>query len=171
MPARCADPAAARDFALAVVGGLRRAGHEAYWAGGCVRDELLGRTPADYDVATAARPEQVREIFGRRRTLAVGAAFGVITVLGPRTAGQVEVATFRADAPSTDGRHPDGVTFCSAREDARRRDFTINGLFLDPLTGEVHDFVGGRDDLDAGIVRAIGMPAQRFAEDHLRMLR
>jgi tRNA nucleotidyltransferase/poly(A) polymerase len=171
MPARCADPAAARDFALTVVDGLRRAGHEAYWAGGCVRDELLGRTPADYDVATAARPEQVRDIFGRRRTLAVGAAFGVITVLGPRAAGQVEVATFRADAPSTDGRHPDGVTFCSAREDARRRDFTINGLFLDPLTGAVHDFVGGRDDLAAGIVRAIGMPAQRFAEDHLRMLR
>lgn len=81
------------------------------------------------------------------------------------------MATFRADAPSTDGRHPDGVTFCSAREDARRRDFTINGLFLDPLTGEVHDFVGGRDDLAAGIVRAIGMPGQRFAEDHLRMLR
>jgi poly(A) polymerase len=171
MPALRADPAAARDFALEVVGRLRQAGHEAYWAGGCVRDELLGRTPADYDVATAARPEEVRAIFGRRRTLAVGAAFGVITVLGSRAAGQVEVATFRADAPSTDGRHPDGVTFCSAREDARRRDFTINGLFLDPLGGEVHDFVGGRADLAAGIVRAIGMPAQRFAEDHLRMLR
>lgn len=171
MPAIRADPAAARDFALAVVGRLRQAGHEAYWAGGCVRDELLGRTPADYDVATAARPDEVRALFGRRRTLAVGAAFGVITVLGPRAAGQVEVATFRADAPSTDGRHPDGVTFCSAREDARRRDFTINGLFLDPLGGAVHDFVGGRADLAAGIVRAIGMPAQRFAEDHLRMLR
>jgi poly(A) polymerase len=171
MAATAADPAAARDFARSVVGTLRRAGHEAYWAGGCVRDELLGRTPADYDVATAARPEEVRSLFGRRRTLAVGAAFGVITVLGPRGAGQVEVATFRVDAPSTDGRHPDGVSFCSAREDARRRDFTINGLFLDPLGGEVHDFVGGREDLAAGVVRAIGVPAQRFVEDHLRMLR
>jgi len=171
MPSVAADPAVARDFALSVVARLRRAGHEAYWAGGCVRDELLGRTPADYDVATAARPADVQEVFGRRRTLAIGAAFGVITVVGPPGAGQVEVATFRADAPSTDGRHPDGVTFCSAREDARRRDFTINGMFLDPLAGTVHDFVGGRDDLAAGIVRAIGVPAQRFAEDHLRMLR
>jgi tRNA nucleotidyltransferase/poly(A) polymerase len=136
-----------------------------------VRDDLLGRTPADYDVATSGRPEQVRALFGHRRTLAVGAAFGVITVLGPRGAGQVEVATFRADEAYTDGRHPARVTFCSAREDARRRDFTINGLFLDPATGEVHDFVGGRDDLAAGVVRAIGVPALRFGEDHLRMLR
>lgn len=165
------DPERARDFAVAVVERLRRAGHETYWAGGCVRDDLLGRTPADYDVATAARPDVVRDVFGRRRTLAVGAAFGVITVLGPKGAGQVEVATFRADAPYTDGRHPAGVTFCSAREDALRRDFTINGLFLDPLTGEVHDFVRGREDLAAGIVRAIGQPTLRFGEDHLRMLR
>jgi poly(A) polymerase len=171
MPALPADPAAARAFAAEVVRRLRDAGHETYWAGGCVRDELLGRTPADYDVATAAKPEEVRGMFGRGRTLAVGASFGVITVLGPKPAGQVEVATFRADAPSTDGRHPAGVTFCSAREDARRRDFTINGLFLDPLSGEVHDFVGGRADLADGIVRAIGVPAMRFAEDHLRMLR
>jgi tRNA nucleotidyltransferase/poly(A) polymerase len=154
-----------------VVARLRAAGHETYWAGGCVRDELLGRTPADYDVATAAPPETVRTVFGRKRTLAIGAAFGVITVLGPKGAGQVEVATFRTDAAYTDGRHPAGVTFCSAREDAQRRDFTINGLFLDPLSGEVHDFVGGREDLAAGIVRAIGVPAQRFGEDHLRMLR
>ena len=171
MPAIPADPAAARAFAADVVCRLREAGHETYWAGGCVRDELLGRTPADYDVATAAKPDQVRAIFGRGRTLAVGASFGVITVLGPRTAGQVEVATFRADAPYTDGRHPAGVTFCSAREDAQRRDFTINGLFLDPVSGEVHDFVGGRADLAEGIVRAIGVPAMRFGEDHLRMLR
>jgi tRNA nucleotidyltransferase/poly(A) polymerase len=154
-----------------VVARLRAAGHETYWAGGCVRDELLGRTPADYDVATAALPEVVRQIFGRKRTLAIGAAFGVITVLGPKGAGQVEVATFRTDAAYTDGRHPAGVSFCSAREDAKRRDFTINGLFLDPLSGEVHDFVGGRADLAAGVVRAIGVPAQRFGEDHLRMLR
>ena len=166
-----ADPAASREFAAAVVARLRAAGHETYWAGGCVRDELLGRTPADYDVATAAIPEVVRQVFGRKRTLAIGAAFGVITVLGPKGAGQVEVATFRTDAAYTDGRHPAGVSFCSAREDAKRRDFTINGLFLDPLSGEVHDFVGGRADLAAGVVRAIGVPAQRFGEDHLRMLR
>ena len=177
MPSLVVDPVACREFAGAVVARLRAAGHETYWAGGCVRDELLGRTPTDYDVATAAPPEIVRNVFGRRRTLAVGAAFGVITVLGPRTApgqgsaGQVEVATFRTDAAYTDGRHPAGVTFCSAREDAKRRDFTINGLFLDPLSGEVHDFVAGRADLAAGIVRAIGVPAMRFAEDHLRMLR
>ncbi len=165
------DPSQSREFATAVVRRLRNAGHETFWAGGCVRDELLGRIPADYDVATAARPDEVRALFGRGRTLAVGAAFGVITVLGPRGAGQVEVATFRADAPSTDGRHPEGVTFCSARDDAQRRDFTINGLFLDPLSGEIHDFVDGKRDLTDGIVRAIGMPALRFAEDHLRMLR
>lgn len=165
------DPVQSREFATAVVRRLRDAGHETFWAGGCVRDELLGRTPADYDVATAARPDQVRAIFGRGRTLAVGAAFGVITVLGPRGAGQVEVATFRADAPYTDGRHPAGVTFCSAREDAQRRDFTINGLFLDPISGDVHDFIDGKRDLADGIVRAIGVPAMRFGEDHLRMLR
>lgn len=166
-----ADPVASREFAASVVARLREEGHESYWAGGCVRDELLGRIPADYDVATAATPEIVRKVFGQRRTLAVGAAFGVITVLGPKDAGQVEVATFRTDAEYTDGRRPATVTFCSAREDAMRRDFTINGLFLDPVTGEVHDFVGGRDDLATGIVRAIGVPAMRFAEDHLRMLR
>jgi len=171
MPAIPADPAAAREFAVAVVDRLRRAGHEALWAGGCVRDELLGRTPADYDVATSARPEQVRAVFGTRGTIAVGAAFGVITVLGPRGAGQVEVATFRSDMAYTDGRHPAGVTFTDAREDALRRDFTINGLFLDPVTGTVHDHVGGRADLAAGVVRAIGSPAMRFGEDHLRMLR
>ena len=170
-PSAFRDPAAARDFAAGVVRRLRDAGHETYWAGGCVRDELLGRMPADYDVATAATPEQVRAIFGRGRTLAIGASFGVITVLGPKPAGQVEVATFRADAAYTDGRHPAGVTFCSALEDAQRRDFTINGLFLDPLTGDVHDFVDGRRDLADGIVRAIGVPAMRFGEDHLRMLR
>jgi len=171
MAALPVDPVACREFAASVVTRLRDAGHETYWAGGCVRDELLGRTPADYDVATAARPEIVRSVFGKRRTLAVGAAFGVITVLGPKGAGQVEVATFRTDQAYTDGRHPAGVTFCSAREDAKRRDFTINGLFLDPVSGEVHDFVGGRADLTAGVVRAIGVPAMRFAEDHLRMLR
>jgi len=171
MQPKVSDPERARQFAIDVVGRLRTAGFQAFWAGGCVRDELLGRIPADYDVATSAKPEEVREVFGRRRTLAVGAAFGVITVLGPKDAGQIEVATFRTDAAYTDGRHPAGVTFSSPEEDAQRRDFTINGLFLDPISGEVHDYVGGREDLKAGVVRAIGVPAMRFGEDHLRMLR
>ncbi|NBW97548.1 MAG: CCA tRNA nucleotidyltransferase [Planctomycetia bacterium] len=171
MSRQISSPERARQFAVEVVIRLRESGHEALWAGGCVRDELLGRIPADYDVATSARPDEVRRVFGHRRTLAVGAAFGVITVLGPEGAGQIEVATFRTDAAYTDGRHPAGVTFSSAPEDARRRDFTINGLFLDPASGEVHDFVGGRADLAAGVVRAIGVPALRFGEDHLRMLR
>lgn len=171
MPAIDADPEKARAFARDVVVRLRGAGHEALWAGGCVRDELLGRTPADYDVATSARPDEVRALFGRSRTLALGAAFGVITVVGPRGCGQVEVTTFRTDAAYRDGRHPEAVAFSTAREDAQRRDFTINGLFLDPLDGTVHDHVGGRSDLAAGVVRAIGEPALRFGEDHLRMLR
>ena len=171
MPRVFSNPERARQFAVDVVGRLRAAGYEALWAGGCVRDELLGRIPADYDVATAAKPDEVRRVFGHGQTLVVGAAFGVITVLGPKGAGQIEVATFRTDAAYTDGRHPAGVTFSTAEEDAQRRDFTINGLFLDPLTGEVHDFVDGRADLAAGIVRAIGVPALRFGEDHLRMLR
>ena len=171
MVAIASDPVQAREFARSVVDRLRAAGHEALWAGGCVRDELLGRTPADYDVATSARPDVVREVFGRGRTLAVGAAFGVITVIGPRGCGQVEVTTFRTDAAYTDGRHPAGVAFSTAAEDAKRRDFTINGLFMNPQTGEVHDHVGGRADLEAGIVRAIGVAALRFGEDHLRMLR
>jgi poly(A) polymerase len=165
------DPESARAFAISVVARLRDAGHEALLAGGCVRDELLGRTPADYDVATSAHPATVRDLFGHRRTLAIGAAFGVITVLGPRGSGQVEVATFRTDADYPDGRHPAGVTFCGPEEDARRRDFTINGLFLDPIAGVVHDYVGGRHDLASGIVRAIGTASLRFAEDHLRLLR
>jgi poly(A) polymerase len=165
------DTAATRNFAAEVVFRLQNAGYTAFWAGGCVRDDLLGRTPVDYDVATSAHPGEVREVFGRRRTLAVGAAFGVITVLGPREAGQVEVATFRTDEAYTDGRHPAGVVFSTPEFDAQRRDFTINGLFLDPATGEVHDYVGGRADLAAGIVRAIGVPTMRFGEDHLRMLR
>ena len=171
MPFPSADPTRAREFAADVAFRLQSAGFTAFWAGGCVRDDLLGRTPADYDVATSARPDEVRGVFGYRRTLAVGAAFGVITVLGPRGAGQVEVATFRTDEAYTDGRHPAGVVFSTPEFDAQRRDFTINGLFLDPATGAVHDFVGGRADLAAGIVRAIGVPAMRFGEDHLRMLR
>ncbi|MBN1910240.1 MAG: CCA tRNA nucleotidyltransferase [Pirellulales bacterium] len=165
------SPDAQRRFAVDVVRTLRQAGHETYWAGGCVRDRLLGRTPADFDVATGATPDEVRRVFGHRRTLAIGAAFGVITVLGPPGAGPVEVATFRQDATYSDGRHPDHVTFSSAREDALRRDFTINGLFFDPLTDEVIDFVEGQADLAAGVIRAIGRPELRFEEDRLRMLR
>jgi poly(A) polymerase len=165
------DPVRAREFAAEVVFRLQHAGFIALWAGGCVRDDLLGRTPADYDVATSAHPHEVRDVFGRHRTIPVGAAYGVITVLGPRSAGQVEVATFRTDKAYTDGRHPAGVVYSTPEFDAQRRDFTINGLFLDPATGQVHDYVGGQADLAAGIVRAIGVPAMRFGEDHLRMLR
>jgi poly(A) polymerase len=164
-------PEEQRRFAVEVVRRLRGAKFDAYWAGGCVRDQLLGRTPKDYDVATSARPEQVRELFGRGRTLAIGAAFGVISVMGPKVAGAVEVTTFRRDAAYSDGRHPDGVTFSSAEEDAARRDFTINGLFYDPIQRRVIDFVGGQDDLAAKQIRAIGSARDRFAEDKLRMLR
>jgi poly(A) polymerase len=164
-------PDAQLEFATQVVQRLVDAGYEALWAGGCVRDLLLGRTPKDYDVATNARPDQVRELFGRRRTLAVGESFGVIVVLGPKAAGQVEVATFRTDGDYLDGRRPDSVSFCTAVEDAKRRDFTINGMFFDPLTERVLDFVGGERDLAAGVIRAIGDPAARMQEDKLRMLR
>ncbi len=162
------DPTAARADATAVVRTLRDAGHVAYFAGGCVRDTLLGQTPKDYDVATDAPPARVRQLF--RNTQAVGAAFGVILVrLGRST---IEVATFRTDGTYTDGRRPDTVRFATAEEDAKRRDFTINGLFMDPLDGDrVIDFVGGRADLEAKLVRAIGDPDERFAEDHLRLLR
>jgi tRNA nucleotidyltransferase/poly(A) polymerase len=164
-------PQEQRRFAVEVVRKLRNAGFEAFWAGGCVRDKLLGRTPKDYDVATNATPPQIRELFGRRRTLAIGAAFGVITVIGPKSAGMIEVATFREDAAYSDGRHPDHVTFSSAREDAARRDFTINGLFYDPLDDRVIDFVGGQEDLALRRIRAIGNPRERIAEDKLRLLR
>lgn len=136
-----------------------------------MRDQLLGLTPKDYDVATSARPEQVRDVFGRSRTLAIGAAFGVVTVLGPKPAGQIEVATFRCDGTYLDGRHPDSVTFSTAEMDAQRRDFTINGLFFDPLTGQVIDYVGGQEDLQLQLIRAIRDPYERFDEDKLRMLR
>ena len=165
------NPERAREFAVRVVADLRAAGHEAYWAGGCVRDQLLGVVPQDYDVATDAHPKQIQELFGRRRTIPIGAAFGVITVLGPRGAGQIEVATFRRDGGYSDGRHPDHVNFSSAEEDAQRRDFTINGLFFDPNSGETIDFVGGRADLEKRIVRCIGNADERFDEDKLRMLR
>ncbi len=164
-------PEEQRRFAIDVVRRLRGAGFTAYLAGGCVRDQLLGRTPKDYDVATNATPPQIRRLFGRRRTLAIGAAFGVITVRGGKAAGAVEVATFRRDVSYSDGRHPDQVTFSSAEEDAARRDFTINGLFFDPVEQRVIDFVGGQEDLAQRRIRAIGDARQRFTEDKLRMLR
>jgi tRNA nucleotidyltransferase/poly(A) polymerase len=158
-------------FALDVVRRLRAAGFEALFAGGCVRDQLLGIEPKDFDVATNAEPEQVREVFGRRKTLAIGASFGVITVIGPRGAGQIDVATFRREAGYSDGRHPDSVSFTTAEQDALRRDFTINGLFFDPIDKRIIDYVGGQEDLRLGIVRAIGDARARIAEDKLRMLR
>jgi tRNA nucleotidyltransferase/poly(A) polymerase len=165
------DPNRQREFAVDVVTQLRAAGFEAYWAGGCVRDQLLGRQPKDYDIATSATPTQVRQVFGRHRTLAIGAAFGVITVLGAKQAGQIEVATFREDDQYSDGRRPDSVRFSTAQADAQRRDFTINGLFYDPQQQCVIDFVDGQRDLERRLVRAIGDPRARLREDRLRMLR
>ena len=162
---------AQRDFATEVVRRLRGAGHQALWAGGCVRDLMLGLTPSDYDVATDARPEQVTDLF-RKRTIPVGESFGVVRVRGPHGAGlEVEVATFRSDGAYIDGRRPESVVFSSPRLDAERRDFTINGMFLDPFSGEVIDFVGGLGDLRDKVLRAIGDPAARFREDKLRLLR
>lgn len=160
-----------REFAIEVVRKLRGAGHTALFAGGCVRDLLLGRPAKDYDVATTATPEQVRDLFGHKRTLPVGASFGVIVVIGPREAGHVEVATFRTEGPYHDGRRPASVAFCTPEEDAQRRDFTINGMFYDPIDARVLDYVGGEADLAARVVRAIGDPHERVREDKLRMLR
>ncbi len=180
----------ARQHATETVRTLRERGHQAYFAGGCVRDLLLRREPADYDVATDATPQQVMHIFPQ--TYAVGEQFGVVLVPqfgGAATAvadgatgirvrpaehgkGAIEVATFRSDFGYSDGRHPDEVRFTKdPREDAQRRDFTINGMMLDPATNEILDFVGGQDDLKKGIIRAIGDPERRFTEDKLRMLR
>ncbi|HXC42994.1 MAG TPA: CCA tRNA nucleotidyltransferase [Candidatus Dormibacteraeota bacterium] len=178
-----------KDFATSIIQTLRQHSFQAYLAGGCVRDLLLKCEPADYDVATSATPTQVMDIFPE--TYAVGAQFGVVLVplpvsssassvpaelssagAGGSESSAVEVATFRSDLGYSDGRHPDEVRFSKdPREDVARRDFTINGMMLDPVTEEVLDFVGGRKDLEARIVRAIGDPEQRFAEDKLRMLR
>jgi len=158
----------ARQLAENIIERLRRAGHQAWLVGGCVRDLLLGREPEDYDVATDAPPDEVRALFGNARL--VGAHFGVVLVA--QGEAEVEVATLRTDHCYRDGRRPSAVSFeTDPRRDVERRDFTINGLLLDPTTGEVLDFVGGREDLAAGLIRAIGDPDRRFAEDHLRMLR
>jgi len=157
----------ARTTATSIVQRLRADGHEAYFAGGCVRDQLLGRTPEDYDVATSAPPGRVRALFGR--TIPVGMKFGVVIVI--QDGNQFQVATFRSDEAYVDGRRPTRVHFGSAEVDAQRRDFTINALFLDPESDAVLDYVGGRADLSAGRVRAIGDANARIAEDRLRMLR
>jgi tRNA nucleotidyltransferase/poly(A) polymerase len=157
----------ARAAALDIVRRLQGAGFPAFWVGGCVRDFLLGREPVDYDIVTSALPEQVEHIF--KRTVSVGRKFGVMVVIeGGR---QFQVATFRAEGDYQDGRHPERVEFGDAQADARRRDFTINGLFYDPVRKEPHDWVGGEADLRAKVIRTIGDPAERFAEDHLRLLR
>lgn len=150
-----------------IVETLRAAGHEAYFAGGCVRDLVMGVEPHDYDIATSARPEEVVRLFPR--SLAVGAQFGVVVVIAG--SGNFEVAAFRTDAPSSDGRHPDSVRLCSAREDVARRDFTINGMLYDPAARRVIDWVGGEQDVRDCVIRAIGNPDERFAEDKLRLLR
>ncbi len=157
-----------RELAEKICRVLADAGHEAFLVGGCVRDLVLGRQPEDYDVATNATPDLVESLFPG--SLTVGAKFGVVVVAEDGI--PVEVATFRSDISYSDGRHPDRVVYSrSAEEDVRRRDFTINGLLLDPRSGQVLDFVGGRADLEAGLIRAIGDPEHRFAEDKLRMLR
>lgn len=163
----------AKALSAQVCATLKAKGFQAYLVGGCVRDILLGRGPADYDVATDATPDIVQRIFPR--SLAVGAQFGVIIVLdesSKENPAQVEVATFRSDVGYTDGRHPDRVVYAtSPEEDVRRRDFTINGLLLNPETNGVLDFVGGRNDIESGVIRAIGDPTTRFSEDKLRMMR
>jgi poly(A) polymerase len=157
-----------RDLAGQICRTLRENGHQALLVGGCVRDLLLSREPADYDVATDAVPARVEELFSG--SLTVGAKFGVVIV--PRDGAQVEVATFRSDVGYSDGRHPDQVVYSpSPQEDVQRRDFTINGLLMDPANGEVLDFVGGREDLRAGVIRTIGDPRLRFTEDKLRLAR
>jgi poly(A) polymerase len=165
------EQSACREFALEIVKRLRQAGYQALWAGGCVRDLILGQTPADYDVATAATPEQVMAALPYR-AITVGISFGVVRVRHSRLDGvEVEVATFRSDGAYVDGRRPESVVFGSPELDAARRDFTINGMFMDPLSGEVIDFVGGQADLNHHILRAIGDPVARLSEDRLRSLR
>lgn len=153
--------------AIHVIRVLREQGHEALLAGGCVRDFLLGKEPKDYDVATSATPQQVIALFPG--ALTVGAHFGVVIV--KQNHHQIEVATFRTDGSYKDGRRPESVTFATAEEDAQRRDFTVNGLFRDPIGNRIIDYVGGQQDLKAKLLRAIGDPHQRFAEDRLRLLR
>ena len=157
----------ARQIATDIVRRLQNAGFSAFWVGGCVRDFLLGREPGDYDIVTSALPEQIEKLF--KRTVAVGRQFGVMVVAEGQQ--QFQVATFRAEADYRDGRHPETISFGDARADALRRDFTVNGLFYDPVADQLHDWVGGEADSRAKLIRTIGSPEARFAEDHLRLLR
>jgi poly(A) polymerase len=161
------DKSLLKETAIGIVKHLRENDFSALFAGGCVRDMLMGSAPEDYDIATDARPDDIINIF--KRTVPVGIHYGVILVI--ENGFEFEVATFRSDGTYTDGRHPDTVTFCDARGDALRRDFTINGMFYDPIDDKHFDYVGGRDDLKAHLVRAIGDPSERFNEDRLRMIR
>jgi poly(A) polymerase len=156
-----------REKAISIVQRLRQEGHEAYLAGGCVRDMLLAKSPQDYDIATSAKPDAVRKIFPK--TIEVGAQFGVILVLSD--GDSFEVATFRWDGPYVDGRRPSEVRFAGLREDILRRDFTVNGMMYDPVEDQLIDLVGGREDLGRRLIRAIGEPRERFREDRLRMIR
>jgi poly(A) polymerase len=155
------------ETAAEIVRRLQAENFAAFWVGGCVRDFLLGREPQDFDIATDAKPEQVEKLF--KRTVAVGRKFGVMIVV--EAGHQFQVATFRAEADYQDGRRPEKIIFANAEADASRRDFTVNGLFYDPLTKKIHDWVGGEKDLRAKIIRTIGKPEERFGEDHLRLLR
>ncbi|MDP6925052.1 MAG: CCA tRNA nucleotidyltransferase [Candidatus Scalindua sp.] len=156
-----------RETAIGIVKRLKEKGFSALFAGGCVRDMLMGIVPDDYDIATDAQPDDIINIF--KRTVPIGLHFGVVLVM--ENDFEFEVATFRSDGTYSDGRHPDTVTFCDARGDALRRDFTINGMFYDPIEDKHFDYVGGEDDLKAGLIRAIGNPFERFDEDRLRMIR
>jgi poly(A) polymerase len=158
---------ALRKAAVEIVRRIQGAGFTAFWVGGCVRDLLLHRAPGDYDIVTSALPDQVEKLF--KRTIPVGRKFGIVVVV--ENGHQFQVATFRAEADYRDGRHPERVTFGDATADARRRDFTINGLYYDPIREQLHDWVGGEKDLRSKLIRAIGSPEERFAEDHLRLLR
>jgi poly(A) polymerase len=155
------------NIARDIVRRLQTAGFSAFWVGGCVRDVLLGRDPKDYDIATDAMPAAVEKLFPH--TIPVGKQFGVVVAVV--RGGQFQIATFRAESDYRDGRRPETVVFGDARADALRRDFTVNGLFYDPLTEQLHDWVDGQADLRAGLIRTIGEPAERFGEDHLRLLR
>lgn len=156
-----------KEKALSILKKLHKNGYNAYFCGGCVRDYLLQRSPKDYDIVTNAIPEQIQTIF--KRTIPVGAQFGVMKVVFDKDI--FEVATFRKDGKYKDGRRPEAINFSDEKEDALRRDFTINGLFYDPIYDRIIDYVGGREDIKRKFIRTIGIPKERFSEDYLRLMR